>query len=100
MNSERREEIDVVFDGPPAHESGRFIEVESPPGTSIAFGRWLQRDDGYWVLRFARSAIPPGHVVVKAEDLRGVLAMDDPPQTKKEYHASLDRLAAALKEEE
>lgn len=45
--------VDIVFDGPPSHESGRFVEVESPPGTSIRFGEWLQRDDGYWVLRFA-----------------------------------------------
>ena len=47
-----REYIDIVFDGPPSHESGRFVEVESPPGTSISFGEWVRRDDGYWVLRF------------------------------------------------
>jgi hypothetical protein len=44
--------IDIVFDGPPGPEGGRFVEVESPPGVSISFGEWLQRDDGYWVLRF------------------------------------------------
>jgi hypothetical protein len=43
--------IDVVFDGPPGHESGRFIEAEAPDGSSVNFGRWVQRDDGYWVLR-------------------------------------------------
>lgn len=49
---EAAEYIDIVFDGPPSHESGRFVEVESPPGTSISFGEWIHRDDGYWVLRF------------------------------------------------
>ena len=43
--------VDVVFDGPPSHISGRFVEVESPPGTGIREGEWLQRKDGYWVLR-------------------------------------------------
>jgi hypothetical protein len=44
--------IDIVFDGPPDHLAPRFIEIESPPGTSINFGEWLQREDGYWVIRF------------------------------------------------
>jgi hypothetical protein len=43
--------IDVVFDGPPSHESGRFVEVENSAGASISVGKWLQRADGYWVLR-------------------------------------------------
>jgi hypothetical protein len=45
------EVIDIVFDGPPSHESGRFVEVEAI-GKSIRFGQWVQRDDGYHVLRF------------------------------------------------
>ena len=45
--------IDIVFDGPPGPQAGRFVEVEQPPGTSIAFGQWLQRPDGLWVLRFS-----------------------------------------------
>lgn len=43
--------IDIVFDGPPGHESGRFVEVEDASGRSINAGEWLQRKDGYWVLR-------------------------------------------------
>ena len=43
--------IDIVFDGPPAHESGRFIEVEDDAGNSISVGEWVARNDGYWVLR-------------------------------------------------
>jgi hypothetical protein len=49
--------VDIVFDGPPGHESGRFVEVESPPGRSVKFGEWVKRDDGYWVLRFANPAL-------------------------------------------
>jgi len=43
--------IDIVFDGPPSHESGRFVEVENEKRESINFGEWVERDDGYWVLR-------------------------------------------------
>jgi len=43
--------IDIVFDGPPSHESGRFVEVEDASGKSIKVGEWVEREDGYWVLR-------------------------------------------------
>ena len=46
--------IDVVFDGPPGHESGRFVEVEDASGKSINYGEWVQRSDGFWVLRLPR----------------------------------------------
>jgi len=42
-------EIHIVFDGPPSHESGRFVEVEDVSGKSIRAGRWEQRGD-YWHL--------------------------------------------------
>lgn len=45
--------IDIVFDGPPAHESGRFVEVEIE-GKSVSVGEWIERPDGYWVLRIER----------------------------------------------
>lgn len=45
------ETVDVVFDGPPGPESGRFIEVEDRFGRSVRLGEWVERDDGYWVLR-------------------------------------------------
>jgi len=47
--------IDIVFDGPPSHESGRFVEVEDETGKSIKIGEWLQRDDGFWALRIHRA---------------------------------------------
>lgn len=43
--------IDIVFDGEPGHEGPRFIEVEAPDGSSLSLGEWVQRDDGYWVIR-------------------------------------------------
>lgn len=43
--------IDIVFDGPPAHESGRFVEVENPDGASINVGEWIDRGNGLWALR-------------------------------------------------
>lgn len=41
--------VHIVFDGPPSHESGRFIEVEDSDGVSINAGRWEQRGD-FWHL--------------------------------------------------
>lgn len=46
--------IDVLFDGPPSHESGRFVEVNAPDGRSIKAGEWIERDDGLWALRIFR----------------------------------------------
>lgn len=45
------EHIDIVFDGPPSAESGRFVEVENAHGQSIRAGEWIDRGDGYWALR-------------------------------------------------
>ncbi len=36
--------IDVVFDGPPGPESGRFVEVEDDQGKSVEVGEWVQRE--------------------------------------------------------
>lgn len=56
-------EIDILFDGPPSHESGRFIEVEdTATRKSVSVGEWVKRDDGCWVLRLviASSSESPG----------------------------------------
>lgn len=50
--------IDIVFDGPPGPEAGRFVEVENAEGRSIRFGDWVERPDGYWVLRITRASLP------------------------------------------
>ena len=53
MCQKEQRTIDIVFDGPPGHESGRFVEVEDENGASISIRKWLQRADGLWALRIA-----------------------------------------------
>lgn len=47
--------IDIVFDGPPSHEAGRFVEVENEQGQSINAGEWIapgeDSDFPLWRLR-------------------------------------------------
>ena len=43
--------INIIFDGPPSHISGRFVEVETDDGKSINIGKWVEREDGLWALR-------------------------------------------------
>lgn len=52
--------IDIVFDAPPGPESGRFVEVENSYGHSIKFGEWVEREDGYFVIRFSLDDVS-GH---------------------------------------
>lgn len=40
----------VIFDGPPEHESGRFVEVEDENGQGVSAGKWEERGDGFWTL--------------------------------------------------
>ena len=49
--------INVIFDGPPSHESGRFVEVETDEGVSVGVGEWIDRGDGYWALRITKEDI-------------------------------------------
>lgn len=78
---ETHEFIDVVFDGPPAHEShpkrwlgigGRFVEVEDPRGQGISVGEWIDRGNGLWVLR-----IPMQISTKQAELLKAVRSLID-----------------------
>ena len=57
--------IDIVFDGPPGHVTGRFVEVENSAGASISFGEWVHRHDGYWVIRFPTPM--PAAVAIQLE---------------------------------
>ena len=50
-SSTAAEAIVIVFDGPPAHQSGRFVEVEDASGASINAGEWKDRGNGLWELR-------------------------------------------------
>ena len=47
--------IRIVFDGPPSHESGRFIEVENEHGEGMSFGEWKQEGE-FWYLEFPNPA--------------------------------------------
>lgn len=48
--------VDVLFDGPPGPESGRFVETEGPDGSSIAAGEWIDRGNGLHALRIPLTA--------------------------------------------
>ena len=52
------DKIHVVFDGPPSHKSGRFIEVETPDGKSCKCGEWKLYGGGI------------SHLVISVDDIR------------------------------
>jgi hypothetical protein len=54
--------IDIVFDGPPSAEAGRFVEVENEQGKSISIGEWIDRGNGLWALRIVIT--PPVDMVL------------------------------------
>ena len=45
-----QEPVYVIFDGPPSHESGRFVEVETKDGKSVSAGKWENYGGKYWRL--------------------------------------------------
>lgn len=45
-----KQAINIIFDGPPEHNSGRFVEVETDDGYSINIGEWVQKGN-CWALR-------------------------------------------------
>ena len=69
--------IDIVFDGPPSHKAGRFVEVENDRGASIRFGEWVERDYGLWALRIPGSAAAAPEMLEALEDLTAA-APNDP----------------------
>lgn len=60
--------IDIVFDGPPGPESGRFVEVEDATGRSIRIGEWIETG-GLWRLRLP----DPRALLAEIERLRADL---------------------------
>ena len=49
--AEMPEALYVVFDGPPSHKAGRFVEVENAQGKSVSVGEWKpNRNIVYWQL--------------------------------------------------
>ena len=55
------EPINIIFDGPPGHDAGRFVEVETDDGKSINAGEWIERPDGCWALRI--TSLPSKEVI-------------------------------------
>ena len=53
--------IDVIFDGPPSHEAGRFVDVHDENGNGIRVGEWIEQDDGFWALRLEILTEPCAH---------------------------------------
>ena len=43
--------IDIVFETDDTFGAGRFVEVEDVTGKSISVGEWVNREDGFTVLR-------------------------------------------------
>lgn len=52
--------INIIFDGPPAHDAGSFVEVETDNGKSINVGEWIEHPNGYWALRI--TSLPKGEL--------------------------------------
>lgn len=50
-------ELHIVFDGPPNHESGRFVEVETRFGRSMRVGEWKQQGQ-FWHLILTPEDFP------------------------------------------
>lgn len=91
--------IDIVFDGPPGPEAGRFVEVENAEGWSINFGEWVKRSDGYWALRIPslEAAAQIADAVVEENTLSGPYAtMDDSPENEAARNAARG-IAAAIR---
>ena len=53
-------ELDVMFDGPPSHEAGRFIDCHNAQtGEGVHWGEWLDNGDRSWSL-IGRAILPNG----------------------------------------
>lgn len=64
---------DIVFSpGRDYPEDRVFVEVESPPGVGVRLGEWIEREDGYQVLRipaYPREPITDEQVEAVARSL-------------------------------
>lgn len=49
--------INIVFQGEPGAEAPLFVEVENEHREGINPGQWVEREDGYWVLRIPEPEI-------------------------------------------
>lgn len=59
--------INIIFDGPPSHEAGRFVEVETDDGKSINVGEWIRQNDQFWALRITELPSPVSSLKLEGE---------------------------------
>ena len=73
-----KQAINIVFDGPPGKEAGRFVEVELDNGQSVSIGEWIKRYDGHWALRiFGEFNMPDVDDETRDGDLRIIEILTD-----------------------
>ena len=84
--------IDIVFDGPPSHEAGRFVESEDEHGRGISVGEWVERDDGFWALRIPRGRLADVRdAALQAESILSLLwHRHTPPGVRADQTMSLE----------
>jgi hypothetical protein len=51
--------LHIIFDGPPGHESGRFVEVNDATGKSVNAGEWVENGPFWELIIQAPGAKPP-----------------------------------------
>jgi hypothetical protein len=67
INAAEARDLFVVFDGPPSHDSGRFVELEDAKGRGVGgVAEWKQREDGYWTLGPFRAGADSDAAIVLA----------------------------------
>lgn len=67
MNTASKPLLRIVFDGPPAPQSGRFVECENENRASVKAGEWTQ-EGAMWVLTVTSLPtvpLPPPFVPVR-----------------------------------
>ena len=90
--------VDIVFDGPPDPEAGRFVEVENADGSGVKLGNWVERGDGHWALRVTREDIEEvlggaAGAITEAQRLQELLTAEP---TGVEVEAAADAIYAEL----
>lgn len=83
--------IKIVFDGPPSHESGRFVEVENAEGKSINVGEWVQNGD-YWELQIPSDESLRAELEEKKEEIVALKT------NRKNYREAAKELTAEVEE--
>lgn len=52
-----RPTLDIIFDGPPGHAAGRFVEAEIN-GKSVKVGEWQSLTKPLWALKISHKDLP------------------------------------------